>query len=156
MTQTANLLQGGLVLSATIDHGQVVIFDLPARRAGLPGTVTAEQAATMTDQDWRRLARSRRQALRRRQRRAGMTPSRRRTGDQLMSPELRRRTGDWRGEHVDVFVGGHFVASYELPALPWGATLRERVLAAKALPIDFTPQRVVPTRRTGESRILLG
>lgn len=76
---------------------------------------------------------------------------------QLLSPELRHRPGDWNGrQFVDVFVGGHYVQSYELPRVRWEATWHEQVMASKAIPVDYTPQRVVPTRGQGEVRNILG
>lgn len=67
MTTTATT-----VFSATVSYGEVTVFSRSDVPAGTPGTVTAEQAATMTDRDWARLARIREATRRSRQRAAGL------------------------------------------------------------------------------------
>lgn len=125
MTAT-NLRHGGHTLSATITNGEVVIFDLPATAEGRPGTVTADQSAAWTEQDWRNLANQRTQALRRRQRAAGMHRRMNPAYEAAVAAE-RARDRDERTRYtwtrvsateVDRHVGGTLIETYYRERVP--------------------------------------
>lgn len=139
------------VFSATIHYGEVRVFARDDVPAGTPGTVTAEQAADMTDRDWARLAKSRKAALKASQRARGL--------HRPMPPhdpsEEYRKANAWADAnrlvtvprdiagpgHIDRIICGQIVGTWTWEDVaPWGPTWCYRP-AGHAYPIRYKGSR---------------
>lgn len=141
-----NPAHGWQVLSATInDDGAVVVFDLPARHAGTPGTVGAGEAAGWSDADWRTLARSRVTALRNRQTRAGLRGPRSRMSATYAADVARQQEAlrpKWVREQVsatevDIRYGRSTVETWRSELVPGLGLVWARYPVAHAFPTGY-------------------